>query len=176
MAQLRLAEEKDERRRSTGTWDAANVTCFTLLTSPTYCGSFLKGSLKVLPASHRWNSRKATWLVHTFVQLFQALWINFCQIHDMMLKYYARYEEVFQLSNVSHFIGPLSLTLHDHTVTATMDPQKKKIQKLFSSIFANFPASRTWSTSALRQLLFVYLQNFKQSFSGFPSTKANFSF
>lgn len=47
MAQLRLAEEKDERRRSTGTWDAANATCFTLLlTSPTYCGSFLIGSLK----------------------------------------------------------------------------------------------------------------------------------
>lgn len=129
MAQLRLAVEKDERRRSTGTWDAANATCLTLLlTSPTYCGSFLIGSLKVPQMKEK---------PHLYSYSY-TLWINFCQIHDMMLKYSARYEGVFQLANVSHFIGPLSLTLHDHTECPQQWSRKKENKKIIFKHFCQF--------------------------------------
>lgn len=169
MAQLRLAEEKDERPRSTGTWDAANATCFTLLTSPTYCGSFLIGSLKVPQMKFKKGTRICT-AIPMLYELTSVKSMTWCSntARDTKRSFNLRTYRIL----LAHYRWLYTTTQS----VCNNGPAKKKIKKLFSSIFANFPAghddvqSRAWSTSALRQpQLFLYVENFKQSFSGFPS-------
>lgn len=169
MAQLRLAEEKDERPRSTGTWDAANATCFTLLTSPTYCGSFLIGSLKVPQMKFKKGTRICT-AIPMLYELTSVKSMTWCSntARDTKRSFNLRTYRIL----LAHYRWLYTTTQS----VCNNGPGKKENKKIIFKHFCQFSrwprrrARRAWSTSALRQpQLFLYVENFKQSFSGFPS-------
>lgn len=139
MAQLRLGRVRGERRRSTGTWDAANATCFTIPTAATYSGfSFLNAPTESFPSGKFKNDHLTGTHTHTYFKPSVKAITYGLNIPR------AVYELIHHIL-LAHIMGQNGTT------------QKKSLGKL-SSIFGNFPCmAAAWSTSALRQILFLYV-------------------